>query len=109
MSEYDVYGEPRPINVAASGLEEILQNVRTILITMRGSVPLDRAFARSGDALDQPEPKAMATEISALYEAIEANEPRVEVTRIEFTQTDTQAMDGRLIPFVRIRLREGAL
>ena len=109
MSEYDVYGEPRPINVAATGLEEILQNVRTILLTLQGSVPLDRGFARSGEAVDRPEPKAMAAEVSSLYEAIEEHEPRVIVTRIDFVQSETQSMEGKLVPRVRIRIRQGAL
>ncbi len=109
MAEHEVTGNPRPINVAATGLEEILQNVRYILITMQGSVPLDRTFARTGRALDTPEPKAMSEEIADLFEAIREHEPRVEVTHIDFVQSETRALDGTLVPRVRLRIRQGAL
>lgn len=109
MPEYDVYGEPKPINVAATGLEEILQNVRHILLTLQGTVPLDRSFARTGRALDTPEPKAMSAEIADLFEAIQENEPRVVVTHIEFVQSNTRAMDGTLVPRVRMRIKQGAV
>ena len=38
----------------ASVVAEVLQNVRTILSTRKGSVPLDRDFGISWEYLDRP-------------------------------------------------------
>ena len=42
-------------------ITEILQNVRTIMATTKGSVPLDRDFGVSADYVDKPMAKAKAT------------------------------------------------
>jgi len=107
--DYQVNAEPQAIEIGAAGTNEILQNVRMILATLQGSVFLDRGFARTGEAIDKPEPKAMAKEVAGLYRAIQDREPRVEVTDIRFVQATSQAMNGQLVPQVRIRIKEGAL
>ena len=104
--ELEVMAGSDPVDVGATGETEIIQNVRTIISTLRDQVPLDRDFARPGDALDNPTQKAMAREVSDLFQAIKRHEPRVEVTDIRFVQSPEQAMDGRLVPRVRIRIRE---
>ena len=35
-------------------IEEVLQNLRTILGTMKGEIPLDRNFGISGNVVDMP-------------------------------------------------------
>ena len=49
----------------------------------------------------------MARFRAELMDAIDKYEPRVEITSISFKPDKTQAMDGRLYPVVRFRLREG--
>lgn len=107
--EYTVTAEPGHINLSATGLEEIMQNVRMILSTLQDEVPLDRAFARTGEAVDRPEPAAINSEISAIYRAIRQYEPRVEVTDIRFEAAHAAGMDGSLVPRIKIKVKEGVL
>lgn len=105
MADYIINGDPTAIAIGATGVREILQNVRMVLTTLQDSVFLDRSFARTGEAVDRPEPKAMAAEIADLYRTIRKKEPRVEVTDIRFVQTEDQAQNGRLVPQVRVRIK----
>ena len=66
----------------ASELKEILQNVRTIISTVKCSVPLDRDFGVDAAYLDMPMPVAKAKASSEIIRAIRKYEPRVEVTKI---------------------------
>lgn len=106
MDEILVKWEPTPLVIGATGLEEIVQNVRIILGTTRGTVPLDRAFGVPADLVDLPVNELMrhAPEIAA---AVEKYEPRCKVTHISFENAD--AMDGKMRPTVKIRILEGAL
>ena len=56
----------------ATETEEILQNVRTILATRVGSVPLDRGFGLTWEHVDKPYPVARSLMTAAVIEAIEA-------------------------------------
>lgn len=81
---------------------EILQNVRCIVSTIKGSVPLDRDFGVDAEYLDKPTPKAQAMVAQAILNAIQVYEPRVEVNSIRFTAT----ADGRLIPKVQVKIKD---
>lgn len=81
---------------------EIYQNVRCILSTPKGSVPLDRNFGISAQIVDAPIARAKAILSSEIVEAIETYEPRAAVEEITF-QAD---MDGKLMPKVRISINE---
>lgn len=98
-------GQPAAVVVGASGVEEILQNVRTILTTIRGTVPLDRTFGVPITFLDRPLPEAMAEYTGAAIDEIETREPRCTVVRVDFQPRQAEAMDGRLYPVVRIAIR----
>lgn len=87
----------------ATAIEEILQNVRTILATPVYSVPLDRAFGVNAELLDLPMPVARAKLAAEIVQAVQKFEPRVEVIKVLFAG-DTIA--GRLQPTVRLRLKE---
>ena len=86
--------------------EEIIQNVKCILATRKGSVPFDRAFGVSWDVLDRPLPVAKAMMIAAVVEAIQEHEPRAEVRGVKFEANSEAAMEGRLNPIVTIEIRE---
>jgi len=103
--EIDISASPTGVVIGATGLEEIYQNVRTILATPKGSVPLDRDFGVDQTFLDQPTRAAMTMALPSIVEAVEKYEPRVKVTDVAWIESD--AMDGRMIPQVRIRIRDG--
>mgnify|MGYP002625792406 FL=1 len=89
-----------------STAEEVIQNVRCILATRKGSVPFDRAFGVSWDMLDRPLPVAKAMMIAVVVEAVQEYEPRAEVRGVRFDADATDAMEGRLSPVVTIEIRE---
>lgn len=97
---------PAEIVIGASGVIEILQNVRTILGTIRGTVPLDRTFGLPGTFLDSPTPEAMATYTGEVVDEVERQEPRCIVVRIVFQPLTADAMDGRLYPVVTVDIEE---
>lgn len=87
----------------ATVVEEILQNVRTILATPVYSVPLNRAFGVNAELLDLPLPVARSRLAAEIVQAVQKFEPRVEVTQVLFTG---DALTGKLQPTVRLRLKE---
>ena len=89
------------INFAPTTLqEEVMQNVKTLLTTMKFTVPLDRNLGIIANALDEPTPVAMAKLSSDIIDAINQYEPRCRVTQIFFDGD----IDGKLIPRVRIEI-----
>jgi len=102
--EYTVTGESTAVNFAPSVLDEIVQNLRTIITTVQGSVPLDRGFGVDYADLDVAIPVAQARLTARIVEAIREYEPRVEVTAVTYA-ADHQT--GQLMPTVRFRLKEG--
>ncbi len=85
--------------------EEILQNIRTILATRVGTVPLDRDFGLSWEHLDKPYPVARSLMTAAIVEAIENYEPRAVVDSVDFDNDVEDAMDGLLRPRVAISIK----
>lgn len=83
-----------------SEVEEILQNVRTILSTIKGSVPLDRDFGIDGSYVDAPMPVAKAKLASEIMSAVQKYEPRATITSIDFTGE----MSGVLKPRIELRI-----
>jgi len=97
---------PGEIKIGAVGMEEIVQNIRIIVNTRKGSVPLDRNFGIDMSFIDKPLPLAKAMASAAIFEGLQQYEPRVEVTIIDWRETEADAMIGRLAPVVGIRLSE---
>lgn len=85
---------------------EILQNVRTILATRKGSVPLDRDFGLSWQYLDDPTAVAQMQMKSEIIDAIETYEPRAKVKSVEFKSSQTDSLDGILKPVVTVSIGE---
>lgn len=98
-----------PLAVGASGLEEVLQNVRVILTTPRGGVMGDREFGVDQGYLDSPTPKAKALFMSSVVEAVARYEPRARVTAIEWRESAGDGQDGVLRPVVRVSIEEESL
>lgn len=83
-----------------SEVEEIPQNVRTILSTVKGSVPLDRDFGIDASYVDAPMPVAKAKLASEIMQAIRTYEPRANVTHVDFTGE----MSGLLKPRIEVSI-----
>jgi|GEM_PF-139279 len=116
--EHELFtGDEAPVVIGATGLEDIMQCMRIIVRTVVYSCPMDRGFANTGKYVDSPIPHAVALRIAELTEALEKYEPRIKVTSIRFVplrgtaaqkaQVVDGAMDGRLTPIIRFRLRQG--
>ena len=85
-----------------STIEEIIQNVRMLLTTVQGTVPLDRELGLTNSFIDDPSPRGMMRFAIFALETIQDYEPRVEVTDIDFAPRPGDALDGRLYPRVRV-------
>jgi phage baseplate assembly protein W len=107
-NEFDIIGTSLiDVEIGAKGLNSILQNVRTIITTWRGSVFLDRQFGFNTRIIDMPINLMYPNLIVDLTEQINKYEPRAEVVGINFQESD--AVQGQMIPLVRIRIREEVL
>lgn len=81
ISSADVYA----VNFAPSTeVEEVIQNVRTIINTIKRSVPLDRSFGIDGDVVDKPVPVAEAQLSNEIFTAVRRYEPRARIENIRF-------------------------
>ena len=87
-----------------TAIEEILQNVATILTTAVGTVPLDRELGISATFIDEPMPRGIAKATVFALESIQEQEPRVEVTQIDYVPDPDAALGGRLSPRVVVRI-----
>ena len=101
---YDVTPEIGAVDFAPSSrTAEILQNVRTILMTLKKSVPMDREFGISGGIMDLPIATAQAKFTSEIVAAVSKYEPRAQVLKISY-QGD--GADGVLKTIVKVRVRD---
>jgi len=100
--EFTVSTDSDGIDFGASGMDEIIQNVRTIITTIAGTVPLARDFGVDGTVIDGPLEYAQARLTASVVNAIQTYEPRVEVISVSY---ETGHQDGCLVPTVLIRVR----
>lgn len=92
---------PEIIDIAPKNdVNEILQNVRTILATTKGTIPLDREFGIDGSVIDMPTMQEQAYLTNEIFQAIRRYEPRVSIDNITFDGEIT----GKLIPKVVITI-----
>ena len=100
----DIAAELDGVDFAPSNvLEEVLQNVKTILTTRKGSVPMDRAFGIDGDVVDLPSAVAQAHLSSEIVAAVSRYEPRARVERVIY---DGSEEDGFLRAKVRVSVND---
>ena len=85
-----------------SVVAEVLQNVQTILTTIKGEVPLDRGFGIDGRVVDMPIPRARAVWSNEIFNQVKKYEPRAKIERITFDGELT----GKLIPTVEVSISE---
>lgn len=101
MTEYLVTADPSAVDFfPSSAVAEVLQNVRMILATQKGTVPLDRNFGLSWDAVSAPPAVARARITTEVIQQINRYEPRAKVIKIQFETSN--AVEGQLRPRVVI-------
>lgn len=101
MAEFNVTAIKENVDFFPATMEaEVIQNVRTILRTRKGSVPLDRKKGLDWNFMDKPLPVAQAALSTDVIQQVNKYEPRAKVLRVGFDES--QADDGRLIPRVVI-------
>jgi len=83
-------------------VKSILQNIRIILSTPKGTVPLYRDFGINMEFLDLPVPAAESYMRTEIRETVELWEPRVRVTGVEFDQE--KLAEGRLGATVEVEI-----
>lgn len=107
--EYEVSLTEKVDFAPSSVAKEVLQNVRTILDTLVGTVPLERNIGISWDYVGKPMPVAMDMLRVAVNNAIAWQEPRAQILSIKFDQPENNiefAEQGILKPRVRIYIDE---
>ncbi len=90
-----------PKNIA----EEIIQNIKVIVTTVMGNVPLERKFGIDGKIIDNPI-KRKSKLIICILESIQDFEPRAEVANIEIIDDIGSFGKGRLIPKLEVRIKD---
>lgn len=81
-------GLPEIVIMPASELEEIIQNVRMILNTFRGSAPMDRGFGVPSEFIDMPV-TVLRTKVAAeIITCVTKFEPRAKVRKVNFGLSD---------------------
>lgn len=88
------------VEIGATGAEEVVQNVATILATPKGSLSLDREFGTEWHFVDEPTTKALARIRSDIVRALQKYEPRARVKEILF---DRSGLSG-VAPTVRLEI-----
>ena len=104
--ELDITGQLNKVVIGATGLPAIIQQVQIVCATQVGTLPLDRAFGVQVDYLDMPLPVAKAKATASVISGIETYVPGVSVLSVSWTRDDDAALDGKLIPVVRIKINE---
>jgi phage baseplate assembly protein W len=82
-----------------TGVPEVMQNVRTILTTRRGTVPLDRNFGISFDFLDSPINLTRAKAEQEIFLQLKKYEPRAILKQIMW-----ETESGQILPSVKVEV-----
>lgn len=106
--ELTVDSAPSRVVLGAAGLNALAQEIRMVLATRRGSVPLDRNFGLDWNPVDMPLSAAGLRLVADVARTVEKYVPRVRVLEVRFQVPDSpsDAADGRLAPVVRVAVRE---
>lgn len=97
---------PSTIKFRPSGvLEEIFQNINTILGTTKYSVPLFREFGLYATFVDKPMPTLHPRLVAEIVEVVEKYEPRVIVEEVKLNAN----LDGQAYPTLIFSLKNGVI
>lgn len=90
------------LNLSPTLEEEVEQNLRMIITTMAGSVPLDRAFGIDGAVVDHSSAIAQARLTGQIMTMVTKYEKRVQISEIRY-EYDQES--GRLMPIIAYTIR----
>jgi len=93
---------PVGITFGLTGVPEVMQNVRTLLTTRRGTVPMDRDFGISFEFLDSPINKTRAKAEQEIFLQLKKYEPRAILKQIIW---DANVIEGQVRPVVRLEVK----
>lgn len=97
---YQITAEAQALRLNETGtVASVIQNIKILLTTFKGTVPLDRDFGLSAEMIDRPISAARVLYMAELREAIETYEPRATVRSVTFQQAE-----GRLLPVVEVEI-----
>ena len=97
---------PTGIVIGATGLQGLAQEIRTLMATRKGSVPLDRDFGIDWSLVDSPITDVMPRLVAEYSRQIEKYVPRVRVLSVTFVPAASAALEGRLCPVVKLAVRK---
>lgn len=104
--QYTLTYNPSVINFRPNSvLEEIFQNINTILGTSKFSVPLFRSFGLIESFVDKPVTNLHPLFVAEIFEAAETYEPRVIVEEVKLDVN----VDGQAYPTIIFSLRNGVV
>lgn len=86
-----------------STVEEVLQNVRVLLSSVKCDVPLARGLGLDAEYLHKPQPAAETLLYQAVADALEEYEPRAELQSMDF---ELDAESGVIVPIVEVEINE---
>jgi len=95
---------PASVEIGATGLRGLAQEIRTALATRKGSVPLDRDFGLSWELIDLPESRPLL--VAEIGRGLERCVPRIKVKSVAFKADTSGAADGKLTPVVTVEIRK---
>lgn len=98
------WGPNGALNFAPSSTEaEVAQNVRMIITTARGSVPLFRDFGIDYTLIDSPIALAKAKLSREIIRQVKLYEPRAVITKLDFKSQEA----GNIQPVVTLAVKGG--
>lgn len=97
---------PASVEIGATGLRGLVQEIRTALATRKGSVPLDRDFGLSWELVDLPLPESRPLLVAEIGRGLERCVPRIRVKSVTFKADAPGAADGKLTPVVTVEIRK---
>jgi len=104
MTRYTLTYEPKNINFRpATVLEEIYQNINTILSTYKFTVPLFREFGFTAEFIDRPLTVLLPIYVREVVEVVEKYEPRVMVEEVKMSAE----IEGKVYPIIYFSIRNG--
>lgn len=94
------------VEIGATGLRGLAQELRTAFATRKGSVPLDRDFGLSWDMIDLSLPESRPMLVAEIGRGLERCVPRIRVKSVTFRPAAPGAADGKLAPVVTVEIRK---
>ena len=101
---YEVTLEPTPWKICPpSGTEEVIQNVKCLLLTAKGTVWNYREFGLNISLIDTPLPVAQQRFIGEVVRTVNRYEPRAKVRKVRWARS--AASDGVLRPVITLEVQ----